>query len=668
MSLVSLGHRLSIAGVLRPLGALLGLCGLLQAGQTTVTLDGFTEGAFRWKDVAGNPYGAAYQASYRYTQARVQIAYSTTGTVLRGTVTARHLKPNFAYQLKLSGLPESDPAANANLGFSGRWWREEWNGSQWSGGGNLNTKGDGSFPNPNDIWLLAHKGDPLDGSPTGLKYRFTGYRLLDYFITDASGNATVSFAMRNSYHVLYGSWQGAPDGNDGPMKWRRFDPDPGRTPAYDADYPAAVKGVFGEWERLPKGGIGLAPGPYTLEFLLTEESFHESGLGGTWAHAAHGPARFTIAEPAVAGLPPSRIAGKSFLARWIWREDVAPEGELCVSSNALFTQAVPGYEARYMVNRTGCRVTNLVANQAYWYRIRKRSADGNRGPWSNPVKVRTGTHMPVFRNLLSGGAVSKGITQQIPVSNQVAGAGTLTAESSDTNAVTVTISAGVMTMRYRWKNASTATVTLTLTEPETRFTASYGVALTRAGGRVTVLGASALTNAGTRVAQEVTLENRTGETLYGLRVRALGLDRPGWLINRTGLDPASQAPILELPGVLPAGSQTVVRLVYNSAYVKQSLTRPVTVGAWAIMTPVSAARPVATEMAVTRQDLHDGLWLIGWPAIRNRLYAVYHSDDDGATWTLNGPFVQATSNAMSWLDLDAHAPAERVYRVVEAGL
>ncbi|NLG35397.1 MAG: hypothetical protein GX548_08600 [Lentisphaerae bacterium] len=56
--------------------------------------------------------------------------------------------------------------------------------------------------------------------------------------------------------------------------------------------------MYGEWERLPADGIPLAPGSYLLEFLLTEESFHDSGLGGWWAHAAHGPAQFEILSEA----------------------------------------------------------------------------------------------------------------------------------------------------------------------------------------------------------------------------------------------------------------------------------------------------------------------------------------------------------------------------------
>jgi len=277
----------------------LGLCGIVHAGQTTVTLEGYTTGAFRWKDIGGNLYRTAYQTSYSYTQALVQVTYSTTGTVFYGTVTAANLKPNFAYQVKLSGFPESYPEANEDLGFSGRWWKEEWNGTEWANGGNLNTKGDGSFPNPNDVWYMAHKDDLYTNDSLQLKYKFAGYRPFDYFITDSNGNATVDFMMRDTYHVLFGDWQGAPGVNDGLMTWHSFDPDPAAHPAYDTDDPATTNGVYGEWERLPKGKIYIAPGDYRLDFVLTEESFHESGLGGTWAHAVHGPILFTIVRPVI---------------------------------------------------------------------------------------------------------------------------------------------------------------------------------------------------------------------------------------------------------------------------------------------------------------------------------------------------------------------------------
>lgn len=103
--------------------------------------------------------------------------------------------------------------------------------------------------------------------------------------------------MRSAYHVLRKTSQGPPVAGDGPIKTHTFDPVMG-TPAYDTDYPATTVSVYGEWERLPTDGITLASGSYTLEFLLTEESFHDSGLGGWWAHACHGPAEFSIQTPA----------------------------------------------------------------------------------------------------------------------------------------------------------------------------------------------------------------------------------------------------------------------------------------------------------------------------------------------------------------------------------
>ena len=97
--------------------------------QSTSTLAGATSGNFRWKDVAGNAYSTDYRTDYSYTHAHVVVTYTTNATILSGTLTASDPKPNFAYQFKLSGEPETDPTGNENLGFSGRWWQESWNGS-----------------------------------------------------------------------------------------------------------------------------------------------------------------------------------------------------------------------------------------------------------------------------------------------------------------------------------------------------------------------------------------------------------------------------------------------------------------------------------------------------------------------------------------------------------
>ena len=144
----------------------------------------------------------------------------------RGTLAAANLKPNFAYQLKLVGVPGT--ASN-----------------EWTGGSNLNNKGDGSAPNPNDLVYFARRDVSDPTSPTGLHYRYTGYLVLDYFITDASGDAAVAFEADSSYHVLWKTSQRAPTDQDGPVLTTTFDPDPS-VPAYDVDYGKCTVGVFGE--------------------------------------------------------------------------------------------------------------------------------------------------------------------------------------------------------------------------------------------------------------------------------------------------------------------------------------------------------------------------------------------------------------------------------------
>lgn len=252
-------------------------------------------GQYRWRDVADYYYAESYRNTYDYDQAIVQIDFATDSNALFGTLNASNLKPNFAYQLKLVGTPGT--MSNEQVGLAGRWWQEEWNGTDWANGQNLNNKGNGTSPNPNDLLYFERVlvNDP--DSPTGRHYRFTGYLVFDYFITDDKGNAVFDFVTNSSYHVLWKTSQRTHTSNDGPVKSITFDPDP-NSPAYDTDYGVYTFAIFGEWERLPIEGILLFDGSYDVSFLLTEESFHSCSVeySGCWAGAMSGSSYFTIPE------------------------------------------------------------------------------------------------------------------------------------------------------------------------------------------------------------------------------------------------------------------------------------------------------------------------------------------------------------------------------------
>jgi len=250
---------------------------------------------YRWRDAADNLYSDSYRTTYKYSQALVQVTFYEAYPFFHGTLTASNLKPNFAYQLKLVGLP--DELSNEKIGLAGRWWQEHWDGTAWVGGQNLNIKGDdGSSPNPNDHIYFDTRDTP-SSSPTGKLYRYTGYLVFDYFITDSNGNAQLDFEARSSYHVLFKTSQRTNTPQDGPLKERTFQPTSSDL-GYDKNYPQSTTSIFGEWERLPAGGVFLQPGYYTCKVVLTEESFHGSGgtYAGNWAGAMEGDISFAIEE------------------------------------------------------------------------------------------------------------------------------------------------------------------------------------------------------------------------------------------------------------------------------------------------------------------------------------------------------------------------------------
>lgn len=239
---------------------------------------------------------------------------------------AQNLKPNFAYQVKLEGI--SGTTDNECIGLSGRWWEEEWNGSAWINGRNLNDKGDGTAPNPNDEVYFSRLDDLWSEDPPVLGYKYSGYLVFAYFVTDENGDATAALMADSSYHVLWKVVQRPHSASDGPLITTTFDAD--ASDAYEDtggdDFPEQTTQIFGEWERIPVGGVMLRNGSYTASLFLTEESFHGSGgsYAGGWAAAMHAPMSFDIDGDAVAPEPLSAsIAGTDLILTWTANPDNA---------------------------------------------------------------------------------------------------------------------------------------------------------------------------------------------------------------------------------------------------------------------------------------------------------------------------------------------------------
>ena len=224
---------------------------------------------FRWKDIAGSVYRTSFQDGFNYGQPAVTITYECIASTLTGTLEATGLKPNFAYQMKLVANPDAlywyelSPEEQdfvTAVGDLGRWW-------------DMTT----SQINP-----------PFDPN-----HQMQAYLLFDHFETDNAGSAVKDFYADSSFHVLFtGSGWYYPTLNyvnpSGP---------PPNDEAYDNPYPSAtwvMVGAQAEPDRPAPGSAFLPPGDYELAFLLTEESFHESGLGGWWASAMAGLVRFHI--------------------------------------------------------------------------------------------------------------------------------------------------------------------------------------------------------------------------------------------------------------------------------------------------------------------------------------------------------------------------------------
>ena len=63
------------------------------------------EPRYRWRDSLGQPYSEAFRKGFSYKAAAVEVRFKRAAPLFEGTLAARKLKPNFAYQIKLVGLP-----------------------------------------------------------------------------------------------------------------------------------------------------------------------------------------------------------------------------------------------------------------------------------------------------------------------------------------------------------------------------------------------------------------------------------------------------------------------------------------------------------------------------------------------------------------------------------
>jgi len=262
---------------------LFGLCLPFALSALDVTFQPTQATNVRFKDIGAQVFGTNYIGTYNYANASVILTLNQSGLkYLDGTLTATGLKPNFAYQVKLAGRPSrdgqtaeeaalADDVANEMIGRVGRWWRA------------APTPG-----NTNDADFDLNKNNP--------SYLFQGYMPVAFFVTDASGSASVRVLGNNSYHVLWRVDQRPPSSNDGPLL-DVLVPSTSGNSAYDATVAARSYQLYGEWEptRALPGQLVMMDGAYNCDLELTEESFHESGVNsGNWTSVLRSAVTFTI--------------------------------------------------------------------------------------------------------------------------------------------------------------------------------------------------------------------------------------------------------------------------------------------------------------------------------------------------------------------------------------
>ena len=265
----------------------------------------FGPGDLRWRDIADQPYAAAFERSYdyRYELANLELTWREGAATPSGRLVARRLKPNFAYQLKLMGSrglygPYAEDNdwdqrawASYQLGKHGRWWCEDCDWNTYDG----------------DVGWHICRGHTV-----------LGYVVFDWFVTDATGQADVSFAVESSYHVLWHTGQRKPGRYDSSLRTYAIEPgEYGYGPRGSGS--ARQVRLFAEWEtgRPLPGQLQLPAGEYQVFLNLTEESFHASSGdgGGHWAQVLEAPVSFVVAPPA----PDEDLSSWSALRLWLGR-------------------------------------------------------------------------------------------------------------------------------------------------------------------------------------------------------------------------------------------------------------------------------------------------------------------------------------------------------------
>jgi hypothetical protein len=240
---------------------------------TLVAVD-WDEGRHRWRDVTSRPYAGEKRATYTYAAAEVTCDYHESGPTFTGSLVARNLKPNFAYQIKLNGKPGEDDQANERLGYTGRWWAKQIRKTDGAIVTEWRSK-DGEY----DHWKARGFSDDEHD------YVFEGYLLFDFILTDAAGSASKSLRLDSSYHVLWKTSQREPSaGDSAPVVHAVVAPS--ASDWYGEGCPDEDVAIYAEWEpgRASPGQLALPPGRYDVALVLTEESFHEREPdSGSWA-------------------------------------------------------------------------------------------------------------------------------------------------------------------------------------------------------------------------------------------------------------------------------------------------------------------------------------------------------------------------------------------------